>query len=184
MPEGLEATVREAISQRGKSLYDISFESAVLVSFLRQINCVFCREQVAELARLQRPMEVGGVRLAFVHMEPEEIAGPFFESYGLGNAHRIHDPEQKLYAAFDLHRGTIGQIFGVPVLLRVARLMLSGKAKLAKPSADERQMPGLFLLHEGRIERAFRPEKISDKPDYVKLADCTICDIDFTSETA
>lgn len=184
MPEQFETALRNAVSQRGRSLYDVSFESQVLVTFLRQINCLFCREQVAELARIQRPLEVGGVRIAFVHMEPEELAGPFFESYGLGGVHRFHDPDQTLYQAFDLHRGTIGQIFGVPVLLRAARLVLSGQGKLAKPSADDRQMPGIFLLHEARIERAFRPQRISDKPDYVELADCSICDIDFTNEPA
>lgn len=181
MPEQFETALRNAVSQRGQSLYDISFESQVLLTFLRQINCIFCREQIEELARLQRPLEVGGVRVAFVHMEPEELARPFFESFGLGDAHRFRDSDLSLYRIFDLQRGRIGQVFGLPVLLRILRLVAAGKGKFAKPSADDMQMPGLFLLHEGRIQRAFRPERISDKPDYAKLADCTVCDIDFVA---
>lgn len=184
MPEKLESALRNAVSQRDQSLYDISFESQVLLTFLRHLSCMFCQEQVSELARVQRPLEVGGVRLAFVHMEPEAMAQPFFDSYGLGEVHRFHDPHQDLYSTFDLHRGRVGQVFGVPVLLRATRLMLAGKGKMARPTADDWQMPGLFLLHEGRIERAFRPQRISDKPDYLELADCTVCDIEFTNESA
>jgi hypothetical protein len=35
---------------------------------------------------------------------------------------------------------------------------------------DAEQMPGVFLLRERKIVRAFRHRTIADEPDYLKLA--------------
>ena len=34
------------------------------------------------------------------------------------------------------------------------------------PAGDPWQMPGPFLIHKGRILKAFINESVSDKPDY------------------
>jgi hypothetical protein len=37
------------------------------------------------------------------------------------------------------------------------------------PRNDTRQMPGVFLIREGRVVREYRHEYASDRPDYVAL---------------
>lgn len=179
----MEATVpkfddalKQAVTNHGVSLYDLSFQGAVLVVFLRHFGCTFCRETVAELVRLRRPFEQNGIRLAFVHMGSEEEAGEFFEHYGCEEEHRISDPEQRIYQAFDLRRGTLGQIFGPRVMYRAVVAGLFKGHGVGRSSGDEFQMPGVFLIHKGRIEQSFRHRYASDRPDYLELAECEFCD--------
>jgi hypothetical protein len=92
-----------------------------------------------------------------------------FAKYGLESAPRIHDPQQKLYAAFDLKRASLGQVFGLKVWQRGFEAFANGHG-VGALAGDGLQMPGVFLLHQGRIVREFRHESAADRPDYVALA--------------
>ena len=41
---------------------------------------------------------------------------------------------------------------------------------VGKLVGDGFQMPGVFLLRNGRIEKAFRHQTAADRPDYCELA--------------
>ena len=40
---------------------------------------------------------------------------------------------------------------------------------IGRIETDGHQMPGVFLLRDGKIVRSFRHRNISDQPDYLKL---------------
>lgn len=152
------------------TLADLSARAPVLVVFLRHLGCTFCREALADL-RAQRPaLTRAGVTICLVHMVDDAKAGATFERYGLGDVARVSDPDKALYRAFDLARGSLSQLFGPRLWLRgIGAGLLRGH--LVGPLAgDGLQMPGAFLVHRGRVVRAFRHEDAADRPDYCELA--------------
>ena len=53
-------------------------------------------------------MESHGVRLALVHLAPDEDARELFAKYGLEDVTRFSDPDKKIYGEFGLGRGSAG----------------------------------------------------------------------------
>jgi peroxiredoxin len=167
-----------ATSQHGESLRALSEQSSVLVVFLRHLGCTFCREAVADIAKQRETIEADGTRICFVYMpqtdkngnERSEVAERFFERYGVGEVHRIADPDQHLYKAFELRRGSLRELFGLKVWWRGFLATVFGLHMVGKLVGDGFQMPGVFLLRTGRIERAFRHQTAADRPDYCELA--------------
>jgi hypothetical protein len=170
--------VRESFSQTGASLFELSCGCKVLATFLRHSGCTFCHQTLSDLAKSRASIEasVGGerVRLVLVHMMPEKIAGPFFANFGLGDLPRISDPGRHLYAALELKRGKILQLFGSKVWWRgfMAGFKEGHGWGRAQAGEDWKQMPGIFLIKDGEVVFSFRHESASDRPDYVALASC------------
>jgi hypothetical protein len=112
--------------------------------------------------------EAIGVRLALVHMGDERAAEQFFDSYGLADMPRVSDPERTLYRAFKLRRGRLSQLLGVRVWRRAVATALRGHW-LGSVRGDPFQMPGLFLIRNGKTVRTFRYETAADRPDYTEF---------------
>jgi hypothetical protein len=88
---------------------------------------------------------------------------------GLGDAIIVEDPEKTLYDAFELRRGSFMQLFGPRVFLRGIAATLRGHL-VGRPEGDPFQMPGAFLVEDGRIVRSYRHEHAGSRPDYCELA--------------
>lgn len=167
---GLSRVLEEYAAQDGVTLLEHSRRSDVLVVFLRHLGCTFCREACADLGAQRREIEARGVRIAVVGMVEDEALAGFLARYGLGDVLRISDPDARLYEAFELKRGTLGQLFGLKVW---GRGFVAGVLKghwVGRLHGDGFRMPGAFLLREGEIVRAFRHETAADRPDYCSLA--------------
>jgi len=171
----LEDDLKEFKASDGMSIFDHSQQSALLVVFLKFIGCVFCQQTIRELVPLRRRMEQNGVRLMFVHMGTLEQGQQMLEDEGMERPLHVSDPEKKVYETFELQRCFLKQAFSPVVWGNVVKLALTKRIFLKKPVGDTNQMPGVFLLHQGKIEKEYRHDFISDKPDYLELADCEIC---------
>jgi peroxiredoxin len=169
MPASFPEILASARTQAGDDLLAISRRGPVLVTFLRHLGCTFCREALAALGARRHAIESSGTRLAFVHMGTEEQARALFERYGLGDAGRVADPDRHLYRAFGLERGGFLQLLGPRVVARGIVALLGGYGA-GRMAGDGRQLPGVFLLRDGRLVRAFRHETAADRPDYEELA--------------
>ena len=112
------------------------------------------------------------MRLALVHLAPDEQAAELFAEHGLDDVARFSDPQGELYAKYHLGRGGLRQILGPRVLWRALRALFKGHG-VGRPVGDPRRMPGAFLLDQGAIKRAFRPDTVSDRPDYEELCRAT-----------
>jgi len=160
---------RTARCQAGESLLSLSRRRPQLVVCLRHLGCAFCRESLGDLSRVRSEIEGSGTGIVLVHPGDGERAVALFESYGLEDLPRLADPERILYRALGLERGSFLQLFGPRVLWRAGAATLRGHHP-GRKDGDLWQMPGVFLVRDGRILAAFRPRDLADKPDYLAIA--------------
>jgi peroxiredoxin len=160
---------RMARCQNGESLLSLSRRRPRLVVCLRHLGCTFCSESLADLARLRSQIESTGTGIVLVHPGDSERAVALFESHGLADLPRLADPDRILYRALGLERGSFLQLLGPRVLWRAAAAALQGH-RPGRTDGDAWQMPGVFLVHDGRIVEAFRHRDVADKPDYHAIA--------------
>lgn len=157
-------------SHTGQTLAELSTGRRVLVVFLRHSGCTFCREALADLAAARSRIEESGASIALVHISTEADMLPFVTKYGVADLPRFSDPERKLYAAFELQRGSFTQLMGFKVWWRGFWSALVQGHGFGGFREDVAQMPGAFLIENGEIIRAYRHASAADRPDYVELA--------------
>jgi hypothetical protein len=124
---------------------------------------------VADVARHRAAIEATGTRVAFVHMHPESMAAPYFAEYGLGDALRVSDPQQHIYAAFALARIGPTHWLSWSILKRYIDAIFRGGHRPGFVGGDVLQMPGAFLVRDEAIVRAFRPHALSERFDVVRF---------------
>lgn len=164
----------EAVSQRGESLSSLNRNSNALVVFLRHSGCTFCREALADIAQRRGEIEAEAT-IVLVHMGVEdESAQAYFDSYGLGDVHRISDPACQLYRSYELGRGKLSQLFGPSVWWRGFKAAILSRHAVGKLGGDGFQLAGTFLIRDDQIAKSFRHETAADRPDYCELATSTV----------
>lgn len=168
-PSRFERVIDESRDQHGHSLREVTAARPALLVFLRHSGCTFCRETLAALQRDRVRIEASGVSLSLVHMSADADAQALFARYGLDDVPRFSDPSRRLYRAFELRRGTLSQLLGPSIWWRGARAFFSGHS-VGPLDGDGFQMPGAFIVHDGRVVRAYRPNTAADSPDYCRLA--------------
>jgi hypothetical protein len=155
--------------QSGESLLSLSRRQPRLVVCLRHLGCTFCRESLADLGRLRLEIESSGTGIVLVHPTDDERAAALFADFGLDDLPRFADRDRILYQALGLSRGSFLQLLGPRVIWRASVATLRGH-RLGLKDGDARQMPGVFLVQDGRIVEAFRHRDVADKPDYQVIA--------------
>jgi hypothetical protein len=162
----LAGLLERSLTFNGENLAAIAARSPTLLVFLRHAGCTFCRETLADIARLRKTIEGNGLRIVIVHMGDTLEVEQLLAKNDLLSVDRICDPQQELYQAFGLKQGSLSQLFGPKVWWRgIAAGLFSGHG-VGKPEADSSQMPGVFLLENGMITRRFRHRSAADRPDY------------------
>jgi peroxiredoxin len=156
-------------SQDGRTLAALVTGGPVFLVFLRHFGCTFCREAVAEISEKRAAIEARGIPLAFVHLGTEEKAKWFFTPYKLTDVARFSDPQGRLYEAFGLVRAELRQYLNMESIGRMLGAFFRGHF-VGLPAGDVERMPGVFLLQNGAIRKAFRHKLVSDRPDYLALA--------------
>ena len=87
-----------------------------------------------------------------------------------GEVTRIADPHRDLYRAFGLAQGGVRELLGPRVWWHGLLSIVKG-CGVGHLAGDGRQMPGVFLFHQGRILAAQRARSASDLPDLPRLFD-------------
>lgn len=167
-----EEVLTSLADQNGQTLLDHSHAQPTLVVFLRHFGCTFCREAMSQLSKDRMKIEQDGTQLVIVHQSTPESADRFFAKYNFEDVPRVSDPELVLYRHFDLQQGTWEQVFGWKSWLRGITAFFQGHF-IGKLEGDGYQMPGGFLVRNGRILRAYRHESAADRVDYCELAQPT-----------
>lgn len=168
--------LKQIKTQKGNTLWDLSFRHPVLVVFLRHFGCVFCKEALTELGKIQHKIQGQQTQLVLVHLADPQTAETFFSQYGIEDVDYITDPEAGVYQKFGLLKGKLHQMMGLKVWLRTFQQgVVQGHGLSSQLIGDGFQMPGVFLLFEGEIKDKFIHHTIADKPDYIKLANCLNC---------
>ena len=139
-----------------------------LVILLRSFGCTFCREAMADVSAARRAIHDAGANLAFVHGASSTEAAPWFTKYGLDDVMTVSDPDLAHYKAFGLGKASTAALVAPAVWARGAACALSHGFG-AQPKAMLRQLPGVFLVQDGRILAEYRHRTGADRPDYLAL---------------
>jgi hypothetical protein len=167
-PQTLETALAAARTEDGQALLALSDETPLLVACLRHFGCTFCREMLDDLSERRASIERSGARIVLVHMSPPAAARAFVARYGLADVSTVSDPDRRLYRALELGRGSVRQLAAPRIWWRGLRAALRGHLP-GRLAGDGFQMPGAFLIHRGRVLRAFRHETAAERPDYCAL---------------
>jgi len=168
IPASIDFVLKSVEDQYHSSLAELSHSTPILLVFLRQFGCCFCREALSDMHFSLANIEAAGAKLVLVHMSEEEEASQILASYGLADISRISNSDQSLYKSFGLGRGSLDMVFSPRVLGRAIEALLHGNP-IGKSCGDGLQMPGVFLLHRGRVLQTYVPESVDSRPDYVRI---------------
>ena len=167
----LDSEVLEVIfTNNGNDLRTITDKNCVMLVFLRHFGCVFCRESLNDFALIKGELANKNIKLVFVHMGDEQIADKYFDQFDLKGQEHISDPDLSLYEYFGLHKGSFRELYGLKVWMRLIVQKNSGEVQ--KKLGNIKQMPGVFLIRNGKIINSFIHKSAADKPDYIELANC------------
>lgn len=164
-PMPLERAVDAFRLSSGETLQEASEKEALAVIFLRHFGCTFTRQLLKNLRDMHGRAEKEGARLVLVHMLQEGEEDEYVENTGVG---RIADPRCDLYRAFGLGKGGFLELFGPRVLYRGAVAFFRG-CGVGMLRGDGLQMPGAFLVRNGRIVRGQKAATAADLPSVEAL---------------
>ncbi len=157
-------------TNKGEILEELAEDRKVLLVFLRHFGCTFCRETMTELALRRRSIEAEGVKIVVVHMVATDVAEEILNLYELGGISHISDVNQEMYRRYGLRKATIKSLMGLPNWWRAFVAGLLKGHLIGKPAGDPFQMPGVFVLHKNHILNKFTYQYVSDRPDFISLA--------------
>lgn len=153
----------------GKTLEEMSSKQDLLLLFVRHAGCTFCREMLADLGEQRQAIEDRGVGTAVVHVSTERSIAGLLDRYGLKSTDQLSDPDRRLFRTFELKRGAFWQLLGPKIWWRGFKAAIVSGHWFGTMEGDGFQMPGVFLIRDGRIIASFRHELASDRPDYMKI---------------
>ena len=157
-------------TDRGESVLGLSSNKPLLLVFLRHFGCIFCREALQDLSKLQNEIIEKGGNLVIVHMADKETAEQYFNKYNLNDPSWVEDPLCEYYKEFGLLKGTYSQLFGFKTWVRgFDSAILKGNGMSWKQLGDGFQMPGVFLIDKGEIKYSFIHDSVADRPDYLHI---------------
>jgi peroxiredoxin len=160
----------DMVTNKLENLKKLSEEKPVLLVFLRHFGCIFCKEALSDLAEKRQQFENKGIQLVFVHMSKNDVADDYFIKYDLEGVSHISDPTANYYKSFKLTKGSFMQLYGLQTWIRGYAVKKEGhQLEMAKHLGDSTQMPGLFLLQNGKISEHFIHKRASERPDYDKF---------------
>jgi hypothetical protein len=173
MIENLERLLNEMETNYGVSVSQLNAENDVLLVFLRFFGCTFCREAISDIAAIQSKLESYAVKLVFVHMARDpETPDTFFSRYQLSDVHHVTDQTSYFYAQFGLVKASQGQLMGFRNWVRGFQSAVIEGHGFTKPDdalGDVFQMPGVFVLRNGKVINQFIHRMPYDRPDYLSL---------------
>ena len=105
-----------------------------------------------------------------VHMSEPAKAAATFAHYGLSGIEHISDPSRQFYRGIGLARGGLLQLFGPSNWIRGIQAGLLDGHLVGMLEGDGFQMPGIFIIRDGRVVQAMRHATAGERPDYLSLA--------------
>ena len=157
-------------TNKGNDLRTLTENNSVMLVFLRQFGCVFCREALDDFSKIKDELNKREIKPVFVHLSEEKYGDEYLKRFGLDGEEHISDPDMSLYEYFGLKKGGFRELYGLKIWSRVVTLKYGSEINPAYGSL--KQMPGIFLIQKGKVISSFIHKSSADKPDYLAIADC------------
>ena len=138
-------------------------EGRALLIFLRHLGCPFSREIVADV-RKAIAADPSYPTVLYVHLGTLDDGETFFAKHD-PEARTIADEAGRLYEAFGIKRGSIGQLFGPAVIACGIRATRKGH-RGSRPIGDPWMLPGMFVVEGDRILWSHEARHAADHPDF------------------
>jgi peroxiredoxin len=158
-------------TQSDKSVLSIANQKPIMLIFLRHFGCQFCREAMDDLSKLRPRLNALNTELILVHMAENKVAETYLKKFNLEDINHISDPDCRFYTAFGLKKGNFTQIFGIQSWIRGYSVRVKYGSEIGKYLGDNFQLPGAFVIFEGKILDSFINKYPSDRPNYDGLLD-------------
>ncbi len=155
----------------GRNIGEMAEQGPLLLVFLRHFGCPFCKESLLQLKEYRARLEEKGISIVVVYMVNDKVANEYLSTYDLQDLAQVSDPEEIFYKSFRLKRGSFIQLFGLKVWMRWVSLGWKKKLFNTRPEGDVAQMPGIFLLNDGRVVKQYVHRSVADTPDYEMFLD-------------
>ena len=152
----------------GNNLTELNVKQPVLLVFLRQLGCMFCKEGMTRLGNSRAYIEATGITIVLVHMaDTPEKAEKILKKYNLAGLNTIADPQCIYYARFGLLKSTPSQLFGFTAWVRTIEYayVKASHGIQFPPIGDGFQMAGMFMLQNGEIINRQQQQEVYDIPD-------------------
>ncbi len=157
----------------GHSLEVLNNEQPVLLVFLRQLGCMFCREAMTTLGGLRQTIEGNGTKIVLVHMaNTDKQARTILKKYSLDTCDLIADSTCQYYARFGLVKGSFSQLFGFTNWVKTIDYSINKKHGFHLPIGDGFQLPGMFIIQNNEIVEAYRSEEVYEQPPFDRFIAC------------
>lgn len=166
IPEELLAEPVVGVNLVPGTLADQLGPGATLLVFLRQLGCIFCREQVVRLREASERDPAFPPVLFFFQGTSTE--GRVFLSRFWPGARAVADRPLRFYEAFRVERGSLVQTLG-PAVWRARRRARDAGVAQGERVGDVWMMPGLFWVEGGRVRWRHDYRHAGDAPDYGAL---------------
>jgi peroxiredoxin len=156
-----QVTVEDAAGQPCR-LADYWRRGPLVLIFIRQFGCMFCREHVTHLRRRYAEFQAAGAEVVVVGMGTPAATRAFIQAYQIPFP-VLSDPLRRAYRAYGAMRGSLRQWALDPqVLARTVQTTLAGNIS-GPPVADPAQLSATFIVdRQGIIRFAVRAELSSD----------------------
>ena len=166
-PYTLEEALQRYTLNSGKSLYDVSSDQTIVVVFMRHFGCTFTRQLLRKLGNLEELANQHNTKLVLVHMLQRGEETPYLNRADIA---RVSDPYCELYRTFGLGKGGLLELFGPTVILQGIMALIKG-CGVGHLAGDGLQLPGAFIVKNGKIIRAQRAKTAAELPQLEKLFD-------------
>lgn len=133
-------------------------ERPLIVVFLRQFGCIFCREQVALLKQGYQDFRTAGADVVCVSQGDAKTGKAFSLLFDLPFPLLVCGDDLTPYRLYGLKRGSMSELFGLGSIVNGFRALFQGHTQ-GKPVNDGFQMPGVFIIDTGGIIRFARRHK-------------------------
>jgi hypothetical protein len=173
----LEQALRNATINREatetNNLFDLSFQTPLLLVCVRHLGCTFCRESIADLENQRQAVTHAGLTPVIVHMSTTEQMSQMLTQYGLSDVAQVSDPERQLFGALELRFGTLSQLAGFSIFWRALAEGTVFRYGFGPFAGNGLQLSGAFIVKDGRILQAVRHKSAAERTDFAKLS----CDV-------
>jgi hypothetical protein len=138
----------------------------VVLVFLRQLGCTFCKTMVINLKKLKED-DPTFPPIIFVHQGTIEQGNEFFDKFWKNQIH-ISNTDLSLFHFFQIRVGKVKDVIGVRTFIKgIISFFKNGfKIRQTKRIGDGRMLSGTFLFQKGKLIWAQRAKYAGDEPNW------------------
>lgn len=163
--EPFSETISRIYTNRGHDLLALSYERPLLLVFLPSFSSPIFHDWLANIVQQIPVVKQQGTQLLLVYAQGNGVVEAL-RKVKLDQEEYVSDTDYRLFSLFNLKQASLNQLLIAPL-----RKQSWASKGAANPLTTKRyRMPGVFLIHQGELQRMYRYEGDGDYPDLASLA--------------